>query len=92
MTVPAVFAHTVSNMGNEVALRTKKLGLWKDISWKTYYTMAQYVGCALVSIGFEKGDKACIIGDNSVEWVYADMGIQCVGGVSVGIYATNAWQ
>ena len=91
-TVPGVFSHTASANAHRVALRTKKLGLWKDITWQTYYDTACYVGCALISMGFEKGDKACIIGDNSVEWVYADMGIQCAGGVSVGIYATNAWQ
>ncbi len=91
-TVPAIFSRTVSAHKDRVALRTKKLGLWKDITWHEYYEKASWVGCALISMGFEKGDKACIIGDNSVEWVFADMGIQCVGGVSVGIYATNAWQ
>lgn len=91
-TVPAVFANTAQVNADRVALRTKQLGLWKDISWSAYYRNAALIGCALKAMGFEKQDKACIIGDNSVEWVYADMGIQCVGGVSVGIYATNAWE
>jgi len=68
------------------------LGLWHDITWNEYHDKAKKIGCALVSMGFEKGDAACIIGDNSIEWVMADLGIQCVGGVAVGIYATNAWQ
>ncbi|MBU8849683.1 MAG: AMP-binding protein [Desulfobacterales bacterium] len=91
-TVPGIFNQTVSQNGSKVALRTKKLGIWHDITWKEYHDKAKKVGCALVSMGFEKGDSACIIGDNAIEWVMADMGIQCVGGVSVGIYATNAWQ
>lgn len=91
-TVPRIFNQTVSQNGSRVALRTKKLGIWHDITWKEYHDKAKKVGCALVSMGFEKGDSACIIGDNAIEWVMADMGIQCVGGVSVGIYATNAWQ
>ncbi|MBA3011585.1 MAG: AMP-binding protein [Proteobacteria bacterium] len=90
-TIPQIFNETVDRHQDRVALRTKKLGLWQDITWKHYHERARLVGTALVSMGFEKGDAACIIGDNAVEWVMADMGIQCVGGVSVGIYATNAW-
>ncbi len=91
-TVPQVFSKTVAQNGPRVALRAKDMGLWHDISWNEYHNKAKMIGCALVSMGLEKGESACIIGDNSVEWVVADMGIQCVGGVSVGVYATNAWQ
>ncbi len=91
-TIPQVFNEVVEQNRSRVALRTKELGLWHDITWNEYHDKAKKVGCALVSMGFKKGDAAGIIGDNAVEWVMADMGIQCVGGISVGIYATNAWQ
>jgi long-chain acyl-CoA synthetase len=91
-TVPRVFARTVEKHRNKTALRYKKLGLWHDLTFDQFYGQVEKIGCALVSMGFEKGDTACIIGDNAVEWVVADLGIQCVGGVSAGIYATNAWQ
>src|SRR3989339_2283729 len=91
-TVPHIFNRIVTENGPNIALRTKKLGLWHGITWNQYHKKAEQVGCALVFLGLEKGDAACIIGENSIEWVMADMGIQCVGGVSVGVYATNAWQ
>jgi len=91
-TIPHVFNETVNQNGSRVALRTKKFGLWHDITWNEYHDRAKKIGCALVSMGFKTGDAACIIGDNCIEWVMADLGIQCVGGVSVGVYATNAWQ
>jgi long-chain acyl-CoA synthetase len=53
------------------------------MTFEQFYGQVEKIGCALVSMGFEKGDTACIIGDNAVEWVVADLGIQCVGGVSV---------
>ncbi len=90
-TVPEVFERTVAENYSKVALRTKALGIWHDITWAEYHDRAKKVGSALLSLGFEKGEAACIIGDNCVEWVVADLGIQCVGGVSVGVYATNAW-
>ena len=91
MTVPLRFKATVEKYGDRVALREKELGLWKDISWRAYYEGAKKVGCALVALGLKKGECVSIIGDNAPEWVMADLGIQCVGGISVGVYATNAW-
>ena len=40
--------------------------------------------------GFRPGDVASIIANAVPEWVYADMGILCAGGVSSGIYPTNS--
>jgi long-chain acyl-CoA synthetase len=90
-TVPGVFQQAVAKYGNRVAMRKKEYGLWHDISWNDYYRFASYVGAALISMGLEKGDCVSIIGDNCPEWVIIDMGIQCAGGVAVGVYATNAW-
>ncbi len=89
-TVPQRFKQTVERYQDRVALRIKQYGLWHDISWNEYYTQAKYIGCALVSMGLEKGQCVSIIGDNCSEWVIADLGIQCVGGVAVGVYSTNA--
>jgi long-chain acyl-CoA synthetase len=90
-TTPRVFIDTVDRHGNQVALRYKALGLWHDMSWTSYFNKARALSLALMEMGLEKGDCVAIIGDNCPEWVLADMGIQCAGGVSVGIYATNAW-
>ncbi|MFH1243138.1 MAG: long-chain fatty acid--CoA ligase [Pseudomonadota bacterium] len=90
-TVPRVFKETVEKYGDRVALRKKEYGLWHDISWNEYYNHAKFVGTALIAMGVKKGDCVSIIGDNCPEWVIIDMGIQCIGGVSVGIYSTNAW-
>ena len=91
-TTPQVFKNTVREFGGKVALRKKELGLWHDISWDDYYRQGRHIGQALIKLGLEKGDCVAIIGDNCHQWVMADLGIQCAGGVSVGIYATNAWQ
>lgn len=89
-TVPEIFKHVVTKYQDRVALRIKEYGLWHDISWNEYFNRAKYIGSALVSLGLEKGQCVSIIGDNCAEWVIADLGIQCVGGVAVGVYSTNA--
>ncbi len=90
-TVPALFGKTVQRLGDRVAMRRKEHGLWHDISWNEYYNRARCVGSALLSMGLGKGDCVSIIGDNCPEWVIIDIGVQCVGGVAVGVYSTNAW-
>lgn len=90
-TVPQVFKQVVRKYGDRVAMRKKEYGLWHDISWNEYFTLATYVGSALISMGLQKGDCVSIIGDNCPEWVIIDLGIQCAGGVAVGVYSTNAW-
>jgi len=90
-TLPQVFKQCVQKYGDRVAMRKKEYGLWHDISWSEYYRKVQFIGSALLSMGLEKGDRVSIIGDNCPEWVIIDMATQCAGGVSVGIYSTNAW-
>ncbi|MCG8333131.1 MAG: long-chain fatty acid--CoA ligase [Proteobacteria bacterium] len=89
-TVPLRFKATVDHFQDRVALRYKQYGLWHDLSWNQYYMQAKFIGSALVSMGLEKGQCVSIIGDNCPEWVIADLAIQCVGGVAVGVYSTNA--
>jgi long-chain acyl-CoA synthetase len=90
-TTPQALEAAARKYGPRTALRCKAFGLWHDISWDAYHRQALEVGSALAAMGLEKGDRAAIIGDNCPQWVIADMGIQCAGGVSVGIYATSAY-
>ncbi|MBW2487819.1 MAG: AMP-binding protein [Deltaproteobacteria bacterium] len=91
-TVPARFLKALEKWGDRVALRKKEFGLWHDISWNEYYDQVKSIACGLMAMGLEKGETAAIIGDNCPEWVYADLGIQCCGAATTGVYATNAWQ
>jgi long-chain acyl-CoA synthetase len=90
-TVPSIFRKTAEKYGDRTAMRKKEYGLWHDISWNEYFNRAKYVGSALISMGLQKGECVSIIGDNCPEWVIIDLGVQCAGGVAVGVYSTNAW-
>jgi len=72
-------------------MRKKEYGLWHDISWNEVLDRARHVASALISMGLKKGECVSIIGDNCPEWVIIDLGVQCAGGVAVGVYSTNAW-
>jgi long-chain acyl-CoA synthetase len=44
----------------------------------------------LVALGFAPGECASVLSNTNREWLYADMGILGAGGVSNGIYPTDA--
>ena len=89
-TIPKLFWQRVKEWADRTAMREKDFGLWQDISWRQYGQMARYVGLALHELGLEKGDRAAIISEDNPEWLFCDMGIQCAGGVTVGIYPTDS--
>ncbi|TDA67534.1 MAG: long-chain fatty acid--CoA ligase [Clostridia bacterium] len=88
-TLPGLFVDRVKKYGDRVALRKKDLGIWQEISWYEYYLHVRYFCLGLVSLGLQKGDRVSILGDNCPEWLYADLAVQSVGGMAVGIYPTN---
>jgi long-chain acyl-CoA synthetase len=90
LTVPRLFFDRVAELGGRTALRKKDLGLWQDISWAEYGRKARQTALGLVALGLEPGQAVAVIGENSPEWLYTDMGTMAAGGITVGIYTTNA--
>ena len=72
-----------------VAMREKRLGLWEEVTWSTYWSSAQEVGHALLALGVGVGDRVAVHSENRPEWLYADIGITAVRAATVGLYTTN---
>ncbi len=89
-TIPKLFWHQVKARDARTALREKSLGIWRATSWREYGERARWVGMGLVSLGLAKGDVVSILAETIPEWLYADMGIMGAGGISNGIYPTDA--
>ncbi|MFT3803022.1 MAG: long-chain fatty acid--CoA ligase [Burkholderiaceae bacterium] len=89
-TIGQKFWNAVQARGERVALRQKHLGIWDEVSWTEFGRHARRVAMALASIGFAPGDTASILSNTRREWSYADFGVLLAGGVSSGIYPTDA--
>ena len=83
-----VFLARCNEWANQPALRHKRRGLWQTISWSDYLANARAIGLALAAMGLQRGDVVCVLAENRPEWLYADMGAQCMGLVGNGIYPT----
>ncbi len=89
-TVPALFWKRVTEWGAKVALREKDFGIWNEYSWAHYGEQARLVGLGLKALGLRRGDVCSIAGEVCREWLFADLGVNCIGGVSNGVYPTDA--
>lgn len=89
-TLLSYFEKHVKETPNRVALRHKDYGIWHDVTWAQYGEKVRQVAMGLISLGLKKGECVCIISENRPEWVYADIGIMSAGGVTAGVYTTNA--
>jgi long-chain acyl-CoA synthetase len=89
-TIPALFWNGVAARSARVLMREKKLGLWRAWTWAQAGQGVREIGDGLLSLGFEAGDCASILANTVVEWVLADLAVLSCGGVSNGIYPTDA--
>jgi long-chain acyl-CoA synthetase len=89
-TIAKSFLLAVETRGGKPAIREKKFGVWHPTSWRQWLNISKEIAYALHAVGFRPGDVASIIANAVPEWVFADMGILCAGGVSSGIYPTDS--
>ena len=73
--------------GDRIAMRRKAFGIWKEFSWADVYEKVKYFALALLSNGFEPGDKIATLGDNAPELFWAELAAQAAGGTMTGIFS-----
>jgi long-chain acyl-CoA synthetase len=74
---------------DEVAIREKHRGIWREWTWAQYARRVANVAAGLRSLGVGPGDRVAIHAENRPEWVIADLAVQGLGACSVGVYPTS---
>ncbi len=87
--LPGLLLQWATQTPGRVALRSKNLGRWEELTWAGYATRAAHIGLGLRALGVRAGDRVAIHSENRSEWLLADLGAQGIGAVSVGIYPTS---
>lgn len=89
-TVMQVLDEAAQRWGSQPALAQKKNGSWKKTSWAEYRAAVRKVARGFMKLGVTPGTGVAIIGWNSPEWFFADVGAIYAGGFPAGIYTTNS--
>jgi long-chain acyl-CoA synthetase len=67
-------------------MREKDFGIWQSYTWGDYLAQARLIALGLASLGFARGDKAAIVGDNRPQLYWSMLAAQALGGVPVPLY------
>lgn len=89
-TIPALFWNAVKARGPKVWMRQKDMGLWRTWTWEQTGQAVREIAHGLMALGFAPKDTASILSNTTIEWVLADLAVLSAGGVSNGIYPTDA--
>ena len=85
-TLPKILADNFRENPAGLSMRKKDLGIWSGCTWAQVYEKVKSMALGLKSLGLERGDKVCVIGDNDPQWYWAELAVQSMGGVVVGLY------
>ncbi len=85
-TFPKLVARNARDWPRKVAIREKDLGIWLPYSWKDYLEQARLIALGLAALGFARGDKTAVVGDNRPQLYWAMLATQALGGVPVPLY------
>jgi long-chain acyl-CoA synthetase len=85
-TFPKLVRDNARRIGGKVAIREKDFGIWQSYTWSRYFDEARLIAHGLAALGFARGDRVAIVGDNRPELYWAIMAAQALGGVPVPIY------
>ncbi|MFL6264061.1 MAG: AMP-dependent synthetase/ligase [Thermoanaerobaculia bacterium] len=84
-----MFQHRVSSTPDAEAMSGRRDGQWYSMTWREAERRVRAVAGGLLSLGFQKGERAAILATSRPEWVIADLGILGAGGATSTIYTSN---
>jgi long-chain acyl-CoA synthetase len=86
-TTVGVFFRQAARYGDRPLIHYPDGDTWKVATWADMKRSILSVASGLVEAGVKPGDHVIVMGQNSLEWVYCDFGIQAAGAVAVPIYS-----
>ncbi|HXH10699.1 MAG TPA: AMP-binding protein [Alphaproteobacteria bacterium] len=86
-TLPRLLLRNAQRFGHrKAAMREKDRGIWQTYSWADSLTQIKAFALGLATLGFQRGDKLALIGDNRPRLYWALTAAQCLGGIPVPLY------
>lgn len=60
------------------------------LSWSAWYQSSSAIAACLITAGVQIGDRVAVMAGNRSLWPIADIAIQMIGAIGVGIYPTSS--
>jgi long-chain acyl-CoA synthetase len=87
-TLAQLLVHSVTSYPKPDFMLFKKAGAYAPISAAEFGDGVRHLTLGLRALGFEAGQKLCILSENRPDWTMTDFATLSVGGLTVPIYTT----
>ena len=85
-TFPKLLADRARGSAGKPAYRVKEYGIWQTYRWGHVAEQVQLLAAGLADLGFGRGDRLIVVGDNRPRLYWAMCAAQSLGGVPVPVY------
>jgi len=85
-----MLATNVAEYGDQVGLRVRRDGEWRDVTWKEFGEQVAGVAKGLIATGVAAGDRVALQAKTRYEWTVFDYAIWTAGATVVPIYETSS--
>ena len=85
-TLPKLLQRNAEQDPRGPGIREKSRGVWQTLTWTGYRDQVRDFALGLAALGFKRGDKLSVVGDNRPQLYCAQLSAQVLGGVSVPVY------
>src|SRR5215831_7635789 len=85
-TLPRLLQKNARDLGGRPAIREKDRGIWQSWTWREYLDEVRDLALGLAALGFKRGERLSVIGDNRPRLYWAQVAAQSLGGVPVPVY------
>ncbi|MEO8558556.1 MAG: AMP-binding protein [Rhodospirillales bacterium] len=86
MTLPKLMLYNARSIPKAPAIREKTLGIWQTFGWAAYAEHVRDFALGLAALGFARGEKVTVVGDNRPRLYWAQVAAQSLGGMAVPVY------
>ncbi|WP_018987791.1 AMP-dependent synthetase/ligase [Aromatoleum toluclasticum] len=85
-TFPRLLMQHAAVRPDRPAMREKEFGIWQTYTWAEVARNVRAIACGLAELGFKRGDRLAVIGDNRPRLYWSVTACQCLGGIPVMLY------
>ncbi len=85
-TLPKLLRRNAKQWANDPGIREKNRGIWETSSWQDYDAQVRDFALGLAAMGFKRGGKLSVVGDNRPRLYCAMLGAMALGGMAVPVY------
>jgi long-chain acyl-CoA synthetase len=85
-TLPKLLRRNAQVWARLPGMREKERGIWETFTWRQCQAHVRDLALGLAALGFKRGDKLSVLGDNRARLYWAQISAQALGGMSVPLY------